>query len=90
MEKGSELMRVLNLDSNGNALNDIAGLNGEDAHESNGSQVLDVLFGGKRDRVENAVSQASGLSSDQSGLLIKMLGADRHGGIDSKGRRIRW
>ncbi len=73
-DDGGGLMGMLDRDGDGSALDDLAGFIGGGGHESRGNQVLDGLFGGKRNRVENAVGQASGLSADQSGMLMKMLG----------------
>ena len=43
-------------------------------HEkTNSAALLDGLFGGKREKVEQGIGQASGLSTSQTGSLMKML-----------------
>lgn len=72
---GSGLLSMLDRDGDGSVLDDLGGFLGSDRHQQPHAQgMLDGLFGAKKDRVENAVGQASGLSSNQSNMLMSMLG----------------
>lgn len=72
--QGDSLLALLDRDGDGSALDDLAGFMGQGRHQTRGNELLDGLLGGRRGRVESAVSQASGLSSDQSAMLMQVLG----------------
>ena len=56
------------------APDDAVGFFDSGRHErSDAASMLDGLFGGKRERVESGIGKASGLSTGQTGNLMKML-----------------
>jgi hypothetical protein len=74
--QGAEnLMGALSRDHDGSILDRVSDFLGQKKYEQprGGSDILNHVFGSNRDRVEQGVSQASGLSSNASSQLMKML-----------------
>lgn len=76
----SGLMKMLDRDGDGNILDDLQGLLGASAgagpgsgRGSDGMAILQQLMGGRTERLQQGVSQASGLDAGSTGKLLGML-----------------
>ncbi len=72
----SGLMKMLDKDGDGNVLDDLQGFLGGSAgksHSAGAGDMLQNLLGGKQARLEQGVSQASGLDAGSTQKLLGML-----------------
>ncbi len=74
------LQRALQKDHQGGLLDNLSGFF-ENKPDSRDSRMLDHIFGGRREQVQNGLGQASGLSSGQMGDLLAKLGPLVMGGL---------
>ncbi len=76
-EQGAQgILGALEKDNHdGSILDNLGDFLGQKQYEDprSGAGILGHLLGGKQERVQQGVSQASGLSSDSTGRLLKML-----------------
>ena len=87
------LDRALEKDHDGGILDNISGFLGQ-GDTSMGAGILGHVLGGKQNRVQQGISQSSGLSGDASGKLLAMVAplvmgalgkAKRSNGLDASG-----
>jgi len=81
-EGASSLLGALDRDHDGSILNDLAGFIGG-GDTSSGQGILGHVLGGNTDTVATGVSQASGLSVQNSGQLLAMLAPILMGALGS-------
>lgn len=87
------LASALDRDHDGSILNDVAGFLGR-GDTSPGAGILKHAFGGRQTRMQNGLSQSTGMSADATGKLLMLLApmvlgalgkAKRQGGLDAAG-----
>ena len=93
-EQGANsLFNAVDRDHDGSVLNDVAGFVGN-FQKGPGAGILKHLFGQKKDNMENAVSNSSGLNSQATSQLMQILAPlvmgqlgkqKRQGGLDVGG-----
>lgn len=69
-QEAESLNAALDKDHDGSILNDV---NQAEARQSEGSSILNHIFGGEKQNVENQLSQKTGISIDKIGPVLSML-----------------